>query len=362
MKIILPGLLLLAANLLASGLRAQEANFTSDSVVFHGNDTLHYGATLTLPKNQKKSVVVIIASGSYPQDRDGMMAGKPIYKQMAEYLSNRGIAVLRIDDRGVGKSNGVYSDATTADFANDIIAAVNYLRTRKDIRHSRIGVLGHSEGGASMSIAASKCKDIRFLISAAGLMSPGLESVIQQNKDIVHTTEELPEYDMRRYDEINNIAFHTAYKYADADSTTLSSHLYEEYYKWQKRDSTYFKTLGIESNHFRWPVYMYALQANTPWYRFFIRYNPQDYLSRVEVPFLAINGDKDVMVNYKENLGNVKKFLAHNKDVSTVVIKNMNHLFLPCQKGTQAEYHSIKAGVSEEAMDTIYRWIKKRFL
>lgn len=358
----LSGLLLLAASLFASGLMAQERGFTSDSIVFYGNDTLRYGATLTLPNNQKKSVAVIIASGSYPQDRDGMMAGKPIYKQMAEYLSNRGIAVLRVDDRGVGKSNGVYEKATTADFANDIIASVNYLKTRKDIRHNRIGILGHSEGGASMSIAASKCKDIRFLISAAGLMSPGLESVIQQNIDIVHTTEGLPEYDMKRYDEINNIMFHTAYKYADADSTTLSSRLYEEYYKWQKKDSVYFKTLGIEFDHFRWSIYMYTLQANTPWYRFFIRYNPQDYLSKVKVPFLAVNGDKDVMVNYKENLGNVKKFLAHNKDVSIVVIKNMNHLFLPCQKGTQAEYHSIKAGISQEAMETIYRWIKKRFL
>ena len=93
--------------------------------------------------------------------------------------------MLRVDDRGVGESNGVYADATTADFAEDVIAGVEYLKSRHDIDRRKIGVLGHSEGGASCSIAASRCKDIKFLISATGLMTDGLNSVIRQNRDIV---------------------------------------------------------------------------------------------------------------------------------------------------------------------------------
>ena len=159
--------------------------FREENIVFHGKDTLRYGATLTVPDTPGKHPAIVIASGTYPQDRDGSMAGHKIYKQIAEYLSSKGIAVLRVDDRGVGESNGVYADATTADFAEDVIAGVEYLKSRHDIDRRKIGVFGHSEGGASCSIAASRCKDIKFLISAAGLMTDGLNSVIRQNRDIV---------------------------------------------------------------------------------------------------------------------------------------------------------------------------------
>ena len=122
--------------------------FREENIVFHGKDTLRYGATLTVPDTPGKHPAIVIASGTYPQDRDGSMAGHKIYKQIAEYLSSKGIAVLRVDDRGVGESNGVYADATTADFAGDVIAGVEYLKSRHDIDRRKIGVLGHSEGGA----------------------------------------------------------------------------------------------------------------------------------------------------------------------------------------------------------------------
>ena len=303
----------------------------------------------------------MIASGSYPQDRDGMMAGHDVYKQVAEYLSSRGIAVLRVDDRGVGGSNGVYEKATTADFADDVIAAIKYLRTRPEIDTARIGAIGHSEGGASVSIAAAKCKDIKFIITMAGLMTDGLSSVIQQNKDIVETSP-IPERDKRRYDDINLRMFNTVYKYADADSATLAKHLSDVYDEWKKQDDANNKRDGIDPNqdHFRFPIYMYTMQATSPWYRFFIRYNPADYLSKVTVPVLALNGTRDVMVNCEQNLNNVKRYLKHNKDVTTVALPNLNHLFLPCEKGTQDEYRSITAPVSQEALEIIAEWTLKR--
>lgn len=328
-----------------------------ERIVFNGSDTLHYGATLTLPKGVKKAPAVVIMSGTNPQDRDGTMAGHKVFKEIADYLTAHGMAVLRMDDRGVGETNGNYAEATTADFADDCLAAVAYLKLRKDINKKKIGAIGHSEGGAVISIAASKSKDIHYLISLAGLMTDGLSSLIKQNYDIVHTSP-IPEHDMKRYDEINDIMFHKVYDHAEADSATLAKILWDAYNEWKVKDDAYFKTLNVEFDHFRFPIYMYTMQATTPWYRFFIRYNPADYLCNVKVPVLAINGTKDIMVNCEQNLSNVKRYLAHNKNVTTISINNVNHLLLPCKKGTQEEYKEIKDPVSEEVLKTIVNWLK----
>lgn len=337
-------------------------DFRSEDVLFYGRDSLNYAGTLTVPENGvKRHTAVLIVSGSYPQDRDGTMAGHKIYKEIAEYLSARGVAVLRVDDRGVGGSGGDYSLATTYDFSDDVIAAVEYLKGRPDIARRRIGVLGHSEGAASCSIAASRCRDIRFFVSVAGLMTDGLSSVIQQNHDIVANTDGLPDSYKRRYDEINGLMFNTAYEYADADSAVLSAELFRVYDEWKEKDDENVRKEGVESDHFRFPIYMYAMQATTPWYRFFIRYNPGDYLSDVKIPVLAVNGTKDVMVNCSQNLGNVRKYLAHNRHVTTIAIPGLNHLMLPCEKGTPDEYAEIKAPVSAEALSAISEWINDLF-
>lgn len=123
-------------------------------------------------------------------------------------------------------------------------------------------------------------------------------------------------------------------------------------------DDKRVKEAGIEFDHFRYSIYMYAQQATTPWYRFLIRYDPAVYLSKVKVPVLAINGTKDVMVNCRQNLDNVRKYLAHNKNVTVVAIPDMNHLLLPCSTGPQDEYAKIDAPVSSDALEIIYNWIE----
>ena len=172
------------------------------------------------------------------------------------------------------------------------------------------------------------------------------------------STKGISDFDRQRYDEINDIMFRTAYEYADADSTVLSDKLYEEYDKWKAMDDIRVKEAGIEYDHFRYSIYMFAQQATTPWYRFFIRYDPAKYLSKVKVPVLAINGTKDVMVNCRQNLDNVKTYLKHNRHVTTAAIPGVNHLLLPCETGTQDEYAKITAPVSADAMDVIYNWLK----
>lgn len=340
----------------------QENAVTSENVCFK-KDNITYGATLSTPANaffpewEEGVPAVVIVSGTNPQDRDGTMAGHKVFKEIAEYLSKRGIAVLRVDDRGVGETTGNYATSTTADFADDALAAVEYLKTRPEINKAQIGLLGHSEGAAAATIAASKSANVAFIVSACGLLTDGLSALLKQNKDIVATSP-IPDYDKHRYDEINDLMFHVAYKYAEADSATLSKALWDTYNEWKPKDDAYFKSLNVgEFDHFRFPIYSYAINATSAWYRFFIRYNPENYINKVRIPILAIGGDKDVMANWNMNRDNLLHITRNRSNVVTKEIKGMNHLMLPCEKGTTDEYSLIKAPVSAEAMKTIADFI-----
>ncbi len=331
-------------------------NYLSKDITFK-NDTVTFGATLTVPKDVKHAPVAIILSGTGKQDRDGTMAGHKMFADIADYLSNRGIAVLRFDDRGTGKSTGVYETATTEDFAKDGLAALNALKKRKDIDPSRIGFIGHSEGGAAMSIAASRSKDVKFMVSLAGLCTDGLHALIEQNERQV-AAYSLPDYNVKRYNTINELMFRVAYKYAESDS--LENKLQEAYDKWHAMDSIYFSTLNEEFDHFRFPIYMYKMQATGRWYRFNVRYNPTAYLKDVHIPLLALNGDKDIMVCSATNLANWKRYMPEGSDVTTIEMKGLNHLFLPCKTGLPSEYSSIKEPVSQEMLQIVAEWIQAK--
>jgi hypothetical protein len=345
------------ANLPCFGLTTPDASgYREENVLFYNADsTMHFGGTLTIPCNKKKIPIVIIVSGTGQQDRNGTMAGHKLFSDIADFLSQRGIAVLRTDDRGVGETNGDYSLSTTADFASDALTAVNYLKSRKDLPLEKIGLMGHSEGGAAITIAASQSKEIDFLVSIAGLATDGLSSLIRQNEDIVAATN-IPDYNKKRYNDINRIMFQTAYDYAQSDS--LEAKLNERYEAWKVKDDEYFKSLNVgEFDHFHYSIYMYTMQATSPWYRFFIRYNPQPYMNKITIPVLAINGNKDIMVAYDQNLKHFEEYLINSPKVTTKIFPGLNHLFLPCEKGTPDEYASIQESFSKEALQFIYDWI-----
>lgn len=351
--IILPALVALASTMPAFG---EKAAYTSQDITFK-NDTVTFAGTLTVPADVKNAPVAIILSGSGKQDRDGNMAGKPMFSDIADYLSSRGIAVLRFDDRGTGKSTGVYEEATTKDFADDGLAAISYLKTRKDIDTGHIGFIGHSEGATAMSIAASGNDDVKFLVSLAGPCLDGLHSLIIQNEAQVEKYN-LPDYNVRRYNMIDDLMFRVVHKYADSDS--LETKIQEAYDKWQAMDSIYFNALDIEFDHFRFPIYMYKMQATSPWYRFNIRYNPADYLKNVHVPVLALNGDRDVMVDSKAHLAGWKENLPEGADLTVKEMEGLNHLFLPCETGLPTEYGSIEAPVSREMLGIVCDWITEK--
>jgi hypothetical protein len=354
MKIILYGWLLVIVCFIPLNIFAQSREYISDSVFFYsGKDSVRIAGTVTKPFKGKKHKSIILISGTGKQDRDGTMGGVKLFSIIAEHLTKNGYLVLRMDDRGVGESTGDYAKSTTYDFAMDAISAVNFLRKYPGADPGQIGLLGHSEGGAVICIAASLCKDVKFLISLSGLAMNGLDALISQNEAIVNGSP-LKDRDKIRSNEINGLMFKTAYQYAD--SLNLEEKLNETYTNWKRRDSAYFVTLGEQFDHFRFPIWSYSRQAATPWYRFFIRYNAELYLSYVNVPVLAINGDRDNMV-VPVNLDLWKRYTGRNgnNNVTIRLMSGLNHLLQPVSDKKE----KTSGEVAPEVLEIIREWLAK---
>ncbi len=156
--------------------RTEEIKFpnTKDSIILAG--------TLTLSQNGENFPAVVLISGSGPQNRDEEILGHKPFLVIADYITRRGIAVLRYDDRGTAASTGDFNSSTSLDFATDVEYAIEYLKTRKEINKKKIGLIWHSEGAMIAPIVASKSKDINFIVLIAGLGMTGEEILLLQNE------------------------------------------------------------------------------------------------------------------------------------------------------------------------------------
>lgn len=152
--------------------------------------------------------------------------------------------------------------------------------------------------------------------------------------------------------------FATALKYAN--SASMEKQLNDIYAAWKKQDDAYLKSSNIQFDHFRFPIYSYVNQATGRWYRYFVKYNAQERMSKIKIPILALNGDKYIMVSYKENLSNWKNYTS-SRDITTAVIPGVNHLFLLCKECTPQETIPVDVHFSEKALLLISAWINKRF-
>ncbi|MBW8684785.1 alpha/beta hydrolase family protein [Chitinophaga rhizophila] len=326
---------------------------------YNADSTIRFGGTLTLPQNKKNSPAVVLLSGTGMQDRDGTMAGHKTFLVIADYLTRNGIAVLRVDDRGVGETTGKYQEATTADFAKDALTSLRWLSKYKGIDSRNVGLIGHSEGGAAAYMAAAESKDVAFIITLAGLATPGLQALKLQNETIVNTA---PISDQKKYrfNSINKFMFDTVY--AHADSPDLEVHMRAAYREWQIKDSLYMVANPQDSadkGRFFFPMESYVMNATGPWYRYHIRFDPAPFLKKVDVPFLAINGDKDIMVNADANLNYIKQHTTANKNVTTIKAPGLNHLFQHCKECTNSEPFQLKEDFAPEILKMMTTWIKE---
>ncbi|TNE54205.1 MAG: alpha/beta hydrolase [Bacteroidetes bacterium] len=306
--------------------------------------------TLTIPEGKGPFPAVVLITGSGAQNRDEEFFGHKTFKVLADHLTRKGIAVLRYDDRGVGKSEGDFVQATTADFAFDAASALLYLRQQKKIDSDKIGLIGHSEGGTVATMVASADTQVRFvgLLAAPGI--PMDELLLKQNA----VTQELAGI--------------------SSEETMISTELIRKFYdvllKVPDQDSA---KRAIEDLLLRHQQSMPkviadeiakqtpAIVANflSPWFRYFIQIDPKHYLKQIKCPVLAVNGSKDVQVAAIDNLMAIRKVLSEsgNKQAYTYIMPDLNHLMQHCETGEVSEYVLIEETFSAELLNIISNWI-----
>ncbi len=329
-------------------------NFDEREVSFWDlSKTFKLSGTFTSPKGLKNYPVAVLISGSGQTDRDETLSKHKIFKELAEYLSNNGIGVLRYDDRGGFKSEGPKTvNITTQDLAQDVVAAVKYVK--QDLKIKKIGLIGHSEGGGIGPIVASRVKKLDFFISLAGPGVSGKEILIQQNKDI-YLESGVPAQHLEHFikDFFEPMLLDVV---LDKDSTTKANNIKKLGENYQKKYKAENFVLGMTTNSANIPLIM--KQLNNPWFISFLKYNPQEYWKNIKTRTLALNGDLDIQVNAKVNLLAIENL--RNKNIQTKILKNHNHLFQIAKSGNLQEYAKLKDGISKETLVEIENFILQK--
>ncbi|MBA2303315.1 MAG: alpha/beta fold hydrolase [Acidobacteria bacterium] len=268
--------------------------------------------TITTPPQvagRLRHPAIVLVAGSGPVDRDANVAGIPIFTQLAGAMAARGFLVLRYDKRAVGQSGGRDERATIEDYAEDVIAAVKWLRKRKDVDPTRVTVAGHSEGGAVGMIAASREDDIASLVLIAAPGTRGSALVLEQQQ---HGLDLLNATAAERKEKVDI----------------------------QQRIQTAVLTgVGWEGLP---PEYRKA--ADTPWFRSFLDYDPARVMERIRQPILIVQGDldKQVVPHHADKLAELARARKRKAPVDVVHLPGLNHLLVPATTGNVAEYPTLK--------------------
>jgi len=303
---------------------------------------IQLAATLTIPPGKGPFPAVLLIVGSGPHDRDETLMGHKPFLVLADYLTRKGIAVLRADKRGVGKSGGNYSQAVMADFASDAESGVGYLKTRTEVNPHKIGLVGHSEGGSEAPLAATHDPDVAFIVLMAGPGVPGDEILAQQVVLIGRAAGKSQE-EVEKDAAIQKEVLATVKK--DEDDAALEKDL---------RAVMAGKVPEAQMG-------MQIKIVSSPWFRDFLKYDPAATLSKVTCPVLDINGEKDLQVPPEQNLAAIRKALAAggNKNFEVDELPGLNHLFQTAKTGGVGEYGDIEETMSPVALEKVASWILK---
>ena len=310
--------------------------------------------TLTLPPGAGPFPAVILITGSGAQDRDESLLGHKPFLVLADHLSRRGIAVLRVDDRGVGGSTGSIKTSTSDDFAGDVRAGLDFLKGRTEVDGKKLGLIGHSEGGIIAPIAAVRSKDVAFIVLMAGTGVPGSQILEAQGQLILKAAgSSESEMKFERDAQKRLIDIIVQEKDEKVAQSKLATALKEIRAAMSDSDR---KALANNPGG----LSEAAVDAfNNAWTRFFLTYDPRPTLRRVRCPVLALNGEKDLQVPATENLAEIAKALraGGNRNVKTVELPGLNHLFQPCKTGSPSEYGTIETTIAPEALKTVGDWV-----
>jgi fermentation-respiration switch protein FrsA (DUF1100 family) len=312
--------------------------------------------TLTEPDSGGPFPAVVLITGSGPENRNEEVFSHKPFLVLSDYLTRQGIAVLRCDDRGVGKSGGDSHSATTADLATDALAAFQYLKNRKDIDTKHIGVLGHSEGGIIAPIVANEAPDVAFVVLMAGPGVPG-DSVLMLQSWLVAKAEGASDSTLKKSAIAQRALLNLAKSNLDsaALAAKLKPLLKEAMSHLSPADSQALSSADTSNQ----AVEQQVKQVLTPWFHYFLNYDPRPALMKLKQPVLAINGDRDVQVAPKENLAAIEAALkaGGNKDYLVKELPGLNHLFQTATTGGVSEYAKIEETISPTALKVMADWI-----
>jgi len=325
-------------------------------------DSITLAGTLTLPTKQEQSPAIVLIAGMGPNDRDYTMIDHKMFLVIADYLTKKGIAVLRYDKRGVGQSTGTFDTTLTSkEFAQDALAGIAYLKTRDDINHKQIGLVGHSEGGMIAPMVAEHSQDIAFLVLMAGAFATNIDHIIEHiamQLKADGATDEMITIDRTIRRKLLEIVIQEKDPAIAANQLRKIIDTYLDSLTEDQKKEAETLPFAIKENNAENLIAIF----NSPWYRFFFSYDPTSTLKNNTIPTLTINGDLDFIASSKVILPIVTQALkeSENSDFTVLELPNMNHWFQTCKTGAMAEYGTIEETISPEVLQLITQWILDR--
>ena len=317
--------------------RVTEVSFTNEK---EGNTLT---GTLTIPKGKGPFPAMVLVSGSGQQNRDGELMNHRPFWVIADYCARHGIAVLRYDDRGMGGSTGEVENATSMDFSYDAEAAFDFLRKQKHIDASRVGILGHSEGGIINFMVSARRPEVAFLVSLAGPAVNGIEVLKEQQVAILRAsgmTEEMIAFSQNSNRQLFDIV-ESSNDREEADS--LMRQLVKG---WGYNEELTEQTVS---------------GMTMPWMYYFLKYDPTEAIVKTNCPAFLLNGSKDLQVIASQNLPAYEKIIADYGKTNLTLheLPDLNHLFQHFETGAIEEYATIDETISPEVLEMIVGFVKK---
>lgn len=315
-----------------------------------------------MPEKGERFPVALLITGSGRQDRNETLFDHQPFRVIADYLGRRGIAVLRVDDRGCGQTTGDLRQATSEDFARDVLEGVRYLKNRPEIDPAKIGLAGHSEGGLIALIAAQDNPDIAFIVSLAGPGVPGIEIFLsQQEHALKKIIQDQTTIDLSQ--SLNRIIFSDLIANPQQKAEVIYSRRLKEWVSGQDSNTVKKMMPTFKSEQDLEPDSLTKAvgRMNLPWYRYFMASDPGKLIGQVRCPMLILNGEKDMQVYCDLNMDGLEKSCreAGKTNVEFRRFPGLNHLFQHCETGEPDEYGSIDETFAPEALDLIAEWIGK---
>ena len=335
--------------------------YKSEDVEYNNADnSLAYGATITIPEGKGPFPAAVLITGSGPQDRDETIMEHKIFAVIADHLTKKGFIILRVDDRGVGKSTGQFSISTSEDFAKDVSSSVDYLLSRPEVDKKKIGLIGHSEGGMIAPMVATQRKDINFIVLLAGAGVKIIDLMAEQNEAIAKSggvSEEALKEIKPLFKKVVTAIMETT------DSSTAITNVTTITETWAAaKSSEILKELNFETAKQRKDYIIEMVKEfQSPWFRYFISFNPAQYIEKLHCKVLALNGDKDIQVISRQNLPGIETSLkkSRSKVYEVKELQGLNHLFQTCKKCTLNEYGELEETISPAALQVISDWLIK---